>query len=145
MNAAADTHAESGFSLHPRLAADTVAVAALPLSELRLMDDARYPWLILVPRRARVCGLLDLGDSDQAQLLAEIRLCAQLLQDQHAPDRINIGLLGNLVPQLHAHVIARFDGDAAWPHPVWGQGEAQPYTPGELDARVAAYRRHFDT
>jgi len=131
---------ESAFALHPRLAADTIAIAALDLSELRLMDDARFPWLILVPRRAGATGLLDLNDGEQATLLHEIRRCANALQRLHAPTRINIAMIGNLVPQLHAHVIARFDGDAAWPKPVWGFGQTRPYRTDERESTLAAIR-----
>ncbi|MBS0193410.1 MAG: HIT domain-containing protein [Proteobacteria bacterium] len=134
---------DCSFDLHPRLAADTAAVATLDLCELRLMDDARYPWLILVPRRAGARGLLDLVEADRALLLVEISRCAQMLQDLHTPTRINIALLGNQVSQLHAHVIARFEGDAAWPRPVWGVGTAEPYLPDARAARVAAYRQHL--
>lgn len=130
--------ANDGFTLHPRLATDTIAVATLPLSELRLMDDVRFPWLILVPRRKDVVGLLDLDDAEQTLLLQEIRRCANVLQQLHAPHRINIALIGNLVPQLHAHVVARFEGDAAWPQPVWGHGQVQRHHADECTARIAA-------
>lgn len=131
----------SGFVLHPRLAADTVAVGALPLSELRLMNDARFPWLILIPRIAGIADYTVLSTTDQASLWAEIGRCAQALTTVHMPTRINIGLLGNLVPQLHAHVVARFVDDAAWPGPVWGSGTAVAYHPSALAARVLGYRR----
>lgn len=141
MSAGAAAVDETGFALHPRLAADTVAVASLALSELRLMNDARYPWLILVPRRAGLREFADLREHDQPSLLAEIRRCCDLLRTLHAPTRINIAMIGNLVPQLHAHVVARFDDDEAWPRPVWGLGEPRPYPPDELAARVARYRQ----
>ncbi len=131
----------AGFALHPRLAADTVALASLALCEVRLMDDARYPWLILVPRKAGVESLLHLTADAQAELLGEVRHCAQVLETEHAPTRLNIAMLGNLVPQLHVHVVARFDGDAAWPAPVWGVGQAQPYAHEALAQQRARYRR----
>lgn len=132
---------DPAFALHPRLAADTVAVASLALSELRLMNDARYPWLILVPRRADVRDFIELDAADQALLFAEVRRCGELLKAAHAPTRINIAMIGNMVPQLHAHVVARFDRDEAWPRPVWGLGEPRPYPPDELATRVAGYRQ----
>ena len=136
---------EEGFVLHPRLAADTVAIASLDLSELRLMNDARYPWLILVPRRADVREFIDLDNADQGLLSAEIRRCGELLRSAHAPTRVNIAMIGNLVPQLHAHVVARYDDDEAWPRPVWGLGESRPYPATDLEARIAAYRRILGT
>jgi len=132
---------DPAFALHPRLAADTVAVATLGLSELRLMNDDRYPWLILVPRRADIREFIDLDAADQALLFDEIRRCGELLKAAHAPTRINIAMIGNMVPQLHAHVVARFDHDEAWPRPVWGLGESRPYPPDALAARVAGYRQ----
>lgn len=124
------------FILHPRLAADTVAVAALPLCEVRLMNDSRFPWLILVPRRADVREVHALDGADQAALIAESSRAALLLERLFAPDKINLGALGNLVPQLHWHVVARFRADAAWPGPIWGSGTPQPYTEAELAAAV---------
>lgn len=131
----------SGFTLHPRLAADTVAVGALGLSELRLMNDARFPWLILVPRIAGIADYTALSAADQASLWTEVGRCAQALTSAHAPARINIGVLGNIVPQLHVHVVARSTDDAAWPGPVWGAGAAVAYAADACAVRVAAYRR----
>ncbi|HEY2347336.1 MAG TPA: HIT domain-containing protein [Xanthomonadaceae bacterium] len=135
------TTAGAAFALHPRLAADTVAVASFELSELRLMNDARYPWLILVPRRADLQEFADLREDEQPLLLAGIRRCCELLKALHAPTRINIAMIGNLVPQLHAHVVARFADDEAWPRPVWGLGETRTYPADELAARIARYRQ----
>ena len=128
------------FVLDPRLEADTHAIGDLPLSELRLMDDARFPWLILVPRIAGARDLIDLDERDQRTLLAEINLVGRTLEAQLRPDKLNIAALGNVVPQLHVHVIARFTSDAAWPQPVWGCGERVAYTAAERESRVAAFR-----
>jgi diadenosine tetraphosphate (Ap4A) HIT family hydrolase len=127
--------AADGFVLDPRLAADTVAVHELPLCSLRLMNDARWPWLILVPRRTGACELVDLDASQQSQLLQEINLCARALQRHCAPHKLNIAALGNVVAQLHIHIIARFRDDPAWPRPVWGHGEVEPYSDAALQAR----------
>lgn len=128
------------FALDPRLAADTHAIGDLPLSQLLLMDDARFPWLILVPRIAGARELIDLDGGDQQRLLAEMDRVGHALDALLRPDKLNFAALGNIVPQLHVHVIARFTSDAAWPHPVWGRGERVPYAESERAARVAALR-----
>ncbi len=128
------------FALDPRLAADTHAIGALPFSELLLMDDARFPWLILVPRIAGARELIDLDEGDQRLLLGEIDRVARVLDELLHPDKLNIAALGNVVPQLHVHVIARFTGDAAWPNPVWGRGERVAYGERERAARIAVLR-----
>jgi diadenosine tetraphosphate (Ap4A) HIT family hydrolase len=133
----------SDFSLHPRLAADTVFIADRALSRVLLMNDARYPWLILVPRRDGVTELFDLKQSDRATLMEEISRAARDLKEIGGVAKINVGALGNLVPQLHVHVVARRPGDAAWPGPVWGQGTAIQYDAARRDALVAALRVRF--
>ncbi len=117
----------ASFALDSRLAADTATVAELALSRAVLMDDARFPWLILVPRRAAMTELVDLGDADLALLTVEIRLASAALRTLFAPDKLNVAAIGNIVPQLHVHVVARKHGDAAWPGPVWGFGIREPY------------------
>ena len=126
------------FTLDPRLAADTRPVAALPLCDVRLMDDARYPWLVLVPRVPGLVEILDLAPDDQLTLFDEIRLCARALQAQTDAHKLNVAALGNVVRQLHVHVIARFEHDDAWPRPVWG---AHPPVPYDDDAAKALTER----
>ncbi len=128
------------FDLHPRLAQDTGLVHLLPLSQVRLMNDARYAWLILVPAKPGLREIHDLASPDRAQLTEEICLASEALERLFAPDKINVGALGNLVPQLHVHVIARRQDDAAWPRPVWGQGTAAPYEPDVLDQTIDRIR-----
>jgi diadenosine tetraphosphate (Ap4A) HIT family hydrolase len=128
------------FALDPRLAADTHAIGALPFSDLLLMDDARFPWVILLPRIAGARELIDLDEGDQRLLLGEIDRVARALESLFNPDKLNIAALGNVVPQLHVHVIARFTSDAAWPNPVWGRGERIAYGERERAARIAALR-----
>jgi diadenosine tetraphosphate (Ap4A) HIT family hydrolase len=128
------------FALDARLIADTHAIGELPLSQLLLMDDARFPWLILVPRIAGARELIDLDERDQQSLLAEINLVGRALETLLNPNKLNVAALGNVVPQLHVHVIARFTGDAAWPQPVWGRGERLAYAETELAARIAQLR-----
>ncbi len=119
------------FTLHPRLAADTTFVEDWPLSRVLLMNDARYRWLILVPRRANAVELFDLDAADRAVLTEEATKAAQTLKQMSGAAKINIGALGNLVPQLHLQVVGRSPGDPAWPGPVWGHSPAVSYRPGE--------------
>ena len=133
-----------GFTLDPRLERDTCVIGELPLSRLLLMDDARFPWLILVPRIAGARDLIDLDESDQRMLLGEITRLGRTLESLLRPDKLNVAALGNVVPQLHVHVIARFTDDAAWPRPVWGVGAAVGYSVAERDARVSAFRAALD-
>ncbi len=122
------------FALDPRLAADSVKVADLPLSAVRLMRDANYPWLLLVPRRARLAELADLDAADRSILIEEIALASGALKFAVLCDRVNVAALGNIVPQLHVHIVARRRGDPAWPKPVWGAVPAKPYAAGAAEA-----------
>lgn len=118
---------DGGFVLDPRLDADTLPVGDLALSRVLLMNDARFPWLILVPRRADVSELTDLSSADAAALMEEIRLATRVMLEMARPDKVNVGALGNMVAQLHIHVIGRFRSDPAWPGPVWGHGARISY------------------
>ena len=129
-------HDPAPYELHPQLAADTHPLASLELCDLRLMDDANYPWLVLVPRVAGARELVELADQQRHLLTDEIDLASRLLRDRFRPFKLNVAALGNLVPQLHVHVIARFEDDPAWPAPVWGRVAARPYTPEALVARI---------
>ena len=130
----------ASFELDARLQADTVLVGDLELSRVLLMNDARYPWLILVPRRAGLVELIDL-DEVQAQVqMREIRLASLALVAVCPHDKLNIGALGNAVRQLHVHVLARRTGDEAGNGPVWGVGRALPYEAGTRDRLMAALR-----
>jgi len=124
------------FVLHERLDADTIAITDWPLSSLRLLNDATYPWLVLVPRLDNIFELHQLSSSDQAQAMLEINAASLIIQEIFAPDKINIGALGNLVPQLHIHVLGRFQTDPAWPGPVWGAHPPKPYDEDELSAVI---------
>ncbi len=126
------------FTLHPQLEKDCLILGDLPLCKVLLMNDALYPWCILVPRRKGIREIHELTQGDQRQLLAESGQLAHALTDLFRPDKLNIAALGNLVPQLHLHHIARFTTDPAWPRPVWGQQPARPYPAGEAAARRAA-------
>lgn len=118
---------EAGFVLNPKLAEVGIKLGDLPLSICYLMDDARFPWLMLVPRRKDIRELLDLSREDLAQLMDEAMACSKALLAVSKPDKLNIGTLGNAVEQMHFHVVARYRSDSAWPRPVWGSGTRQPY------------------
>jgi diadenosine tetraphosphate (Ap4A) HIT family hydrolase len=125
------------FELDARLEADTLPICDLSLSRVLLMNDARYPWLILVPRRTGLRELHDLDASDRRQLHDEIDACSRLLARHTGADKMNIAALGNQVPMLHVHVIARFENDDAWPNPVWGVLPSLPYPDHASSLRAA--------
>ena len=128
------------FSLDARLAADSVAVGVLQLCTVRLQDDARFPWLLLVPARAGLTELFELTPDERALLIEEAALCGAALRAVTQCLKINTAALGNMVRQLHVHVIARNDSDAAWPGPVWGVGERVPYEAAMRDDLIARIR-----
>ncbi len=126
-------------ALHPRLAADTELVCDWPLCRVLLMNDARYFWLILVPRRDGLTEITDLTPQERAILMEETARAGQIIKAAGAA-KLNIAALGNQVPQLHMHVIGRAPGDPAWPNPVWGRGEAAPYDPALKAQRLGLVR-----
>ena len=115
------------FTLHPQLVADTHPVGDLALCRVLLMDDANWPWVILVPRQPKISEICELSDADQVALIRESSRIAGTLQELFTPDKLNVAALGNQVPQLHLHHIARHRGDPAWPKPVWGARPRRPY------------------
>ncbi|KPB00542.1 HIT domain-containing protein [Ahrensia marina] len=115
------------FKLDSRLSADTIAIGDSGLCRLLLMDDSRFPWLIMVPRRFDITEVHELTPLDQTVLTFEIAQVSEILKDITGCKKINIGALGNMVPQLHIHIIGRNEGDIAWPGPVWGAGKSVPY------------------
>jgi diadenosine tetraphosphate (Ap4A) HIT family hydrolase len=128
------------WTLHPQLLSDTANLGDLPLSRALLMNDANYPWLILVPRKGDITEVIDLDESEQAQLTREVAQAARALREVTDCHKLNIAALGNAVPQLHVHVIARFRHDAAWPKPLWGVAPAKPYEREAMDSLIAALR-----
>lgn len=122
------------WSLHPQLDKDTVTVDDLPLCRLLLSKDANYPWLILVPRQAGAIEIIDLAPDARIRLMTEIGLVSESLRDVSRCDKLNVAALGNQVPQLHVHIIARRKDDAAWPRPVWGAVPALDYDPKTLQS-----------
>ena len=133
----------SDFELDTRLAADSVLIADGPLSQIRLMNDARFPWVVLVPRVAGASEWIDLSGDQQRLLLAEINQISRHLKQKPNVTKLNIGALGNIVRQLHVHLIGRFEGDAAWPGPVWGSGPAQRLDANVLAERVEIWRQRL--
>ena len=136
-----DSGLTKDWALHPQLVLDTVPVGDLPLTRVLLASDANYPWLILVPRLPGLVELIDLEENAQVQLLGEIAAAARTLKSVTRCDKLNIAALGNQVPQLHVHVIARFTDDPAWPKAVWGTVPPEPYAAVELQQRVTSFQR----
>ncbi len=120
------------FSLHPRLREDTLELGRFRLSRVLLMNDSRYPWCILVPERPDVSEIYQLDEPDQITLALESAMLAERLAQTFQADKMNVAMLGNLVPQLHIHHVVRYRTDPAWPGPVWGAGAAIPYSAREL-------------
>jgi diadenosine tetraphosphate (Ap4A) HIT family hydrolase len=139
--ARSEEHMESVWSLDPQLAQDTVPVGDLAFARMLLANDANYPWLILVPRKPGLVELIDLEENEQVQLLGEIANAARVLKTITNCDKLNIAALGNQVPQLHVHVIARRRNDVAWPNPVWGAMPPKVYDPAERQRLIGDIRR----
>ena len=131
------------WTLHPQLESDTVAVGDLPLSRLLLANDANYSWLLLVPRQAGASEIIDLADAEQIALATEVARVSRALKAVTPCDKLNVAALGNVVPQLHVHVIARRRDDPAWPKPVWGAVPARDYDPAARERLIAALRREL--
>lgn len=127
------------FILHPQLTKDTMVIGDLSLCRLLRMNERTYPWLILVPKRADIREIIDLAEDDQLQLMREIAQVSHALRQVHTPDKINVAALGNVVPQLHVHIIARFTGDPAWPRPIWGVHPVEPFAASDAKAEVALW------
>ena len=131
------------FELHPRLAADTFFVEDLPLCWLLVMNDALYPWCILVPRRAGIREIYELEDADQQQLMRESTQLGRAMMRAFKGAKLNVAALGNVVPQLHVHHIVRFERDPAWPAPVWGKVAAKPYDAASRRTFVERLQQHL--
>lgn len=128
------------YQLHENLQADTIALGASALCDVLLMNDATWPWVILVPRRPCIREAYELTDIDQLQLMRESSTLSRGLMEHFAGDKLNVAALGNMVPQLHVHHIVRFQRDSAWPAPIWGKQPAVPYASEALAKRVDELR-----
>lgn len=135
--------AAADWSLHPQLARDTHPVGDLPLCRVLLIDDANYPWVLLVPRRAGIVEIIDLPQSQQIELMGEIAQASRVMKAMTGCQKINVAALGNVVPQLHVHVVARGRNDPAWPKPVWGTVPPVAYGKTALASRVADLRERL--
>jgi len=124
------------FTLHPQLATDTESVVELNLCKILLMNDQTYPWVVMVPKRLDLREIHDLSPADQQLLVSEITQTSKAMQRLFKADKMNVAALGNMVPQLHIHVIARYENDSAWPGPIWGMVPAAAYAPNELAAVI---------
>jgi diadenosine tetraphosphate (Ap4A) HIT family hydrolase len=129
------------FELHPQLEKDTIFLHDFPFSRLLLLNDSTYPWLVLVPRVPELRDLVDIALTDEAQFCRESRWVSLFLRETFQPDKLNVASLGNMVPQLHVHHIARFRSDAAWPAPVWGKVAMQPYSEAEVESVKTKWQR----
>ncbi|ARP98776.1 HIT domain-containing protein [Pseudorhodoplanes sinuspersici] len=130
-----------GWSLHPQLERDTILLGDMTLSRVLIIKDANYPWLLLVPRRPAIVEIIDLDEVEQAQLTVEIARVSRALKDVTKCDKLNVAALGNAVPQLHVHIIARRKTDKAWPKPVWGAAEPLTHDTAELGRFMTAMRK----
>ena len=131
----------AAWSLHAQLKNDTIDIGDLPLSRVLVIKDANYPWLLLVPRREGAVEIIDLDEVEQAQLMTEVSRVARALKDITKCDKLNIAALGNVVPQLHVHIIARRKADAAWPRPVWGLVPPLAHDAAEVQNFISAIRK----
>lgn len=121
------------FKLHPQLAQDSLHLGDLDLCQLRLLNNASLPWFVLIPKRDDISEVYQLTVQEQQQLWRETTTVSEVVMQAFAGDKLNIGAIGNIVPQLHMHVVVRYTNDPAWPAPVWGNLAPQPYTSPELD------------
>jgi diadenosine tetraphosphate (Ap4A) HIT family hydrolase len=131
------------MTIDPRLESSSSHVIDLNLCQVRLNNNAAFPWMLLIPQRESVTEIIDLNSSDQHQLIEEISLVSQIMKDLFQPTKLNVASLGNIVPQLHVHIIARFETDQAWPHPVWNSGVNKDYREHEKSERIGLLKNAF--
>jgi diadenosine tetraphosphate (Ap4A) HIT family hydrolase len=131
------------MTLDPRLESDSTFITTLELCDVRLSHNAAFPWILLIPRHDGISEIIDLDTSDQQLLMKEIVLASQVMQQLFQPTKLNVANLGNIVPQLHVHMVARYNSDKAWPHPIWNCGINDAYDPKTLDERIAQINDAF--
>lgn len=129
------------YELHSQLAKDTIQIGQFELCDVLLMNDDRYPWVILVPRRVNVREIHQLSEAEQQRLLQESSFVSQAMTQLFSAQKMNVAALGNIVEQLHLHHVARFTSDFAWPKPVWGIGDAMPYSDVAAKAMLSQLKR----
>lgn len=130
--------------LDPRLEADSSFIIDLALSQVRLHHNGAFPWILLIPRQDSLSEIIDLSPPDQLLLMQEIALCSEIMKDLFAPKKLNVASLGNIVPQLHVHIVARYETDQAWPGPIWNSGVSREYGIDELEKRIDTLRKAFE-
>ncbi|MES2214414.1 MAG: HIT family protein [Pseudomonadota bacterium] len=133
-----------GYTLDPRLDADSEFICHLNLSEVRLHKNSAFPWIMLIPKRENIVELIDLSPQDQALLFQEILLASHVVKEHFLPDKLNVANLGNIVSQLHVHIIARFREDLAWPNPVWNSGIKSDYDAKEKQRIISQLKNKFE-
>lgn len=133
------------FTLHDQLRRDTLPVCRMKLCLVQLMNDAQYPWLVLIPSAENITEIHELNEKQRKLLINEIAQAQRVLQHCFEPHKLNVGALGNMVPQLHVHVVARFREDPAWPGPIWGKLPARPYEDAALRSTIARLQNAFIT
>ncbi|WP_374299697.1 HIT family protein [Ferrovibrio sp.] len=133
------------FTLHDQLRRDTLPVCRMKLCLVQLMNDAQYPWLVLIPAVENITEIHELNEKQRKLLINEIAQTQRVLQHCFEPHKLNVGALGNMVPQLHVHVVARFREDPAWPGPIWGKLPARPYEDTALRSAIARLQNAFIT
>jgi len=133
----------ASFVIDSQLKQTSYPLTSLDVCDLRLVDDQRWPWLLIIPRVAQAVELIDITPDLRAQVWLEIDHVGRVMRDQFSPHKLNIAALGNQVRQLHVHCIARFPEDEAWPNPVWGVGDSVPYDSELLNSRLNALRAAF--
>ena len=132
------------FDLHPDLLRDTHPVTSWPLCDIRIMDDATYPWFVLVPRRADIRDTIDLDPADHARLWRESAAFSRAAMEAFAGEKLNVAALGNMTPQLHVHHVVRYATDPAWPGPIWGKVPMAPYSEAALEAAISRLAPHLE-
>lgn len=131
------------FKLDARLENDCIVIGSMKLCKLLLVKDSRYPWFVLVPQRAGITEIHQLDREDAISYMIESNAVSRMIEAEFNPDKINIAALGNIVSQLHVHHVARFKNDTAWPDPIWGRGEPNPYNPGDLEELTTKVKTHL--
>jgi diadenosine tetraphosphate (Ap4A) HIT family hydrolase len=132
------------MTLNPILEGTSSFVTDLALCQVRLSHNAKFPWLLLIPRQNNIVEIIDLDESQQAQLMGEISMTSHIMKELFRPDKLNMGALGNVVPQLHIHVIARYVADEAWPNPVWNSGVSDTYSQDAIKTRISQLVAAYD-
>lgn len=132
------------INLDPRLESDSSTIINLALCQIRLHHNAAFPWILLIPQQESLSEIIDLCPPNQLVLMQEIALCSEIMRDVFNPKKLNVANLGNIVPQLHVHIIARYETDGAWPDPIWNRGVTENYTVDAINERIIQLKSAFN-